>query len=206
MPLTLGKDDLKRIQFGLAGFVFMAAAGAALVFFGNRMVDVAKKDNAAAQAKRSEIQGRLARAREEALEVKKKIERFNALSRRGILGLEQRLDWIELLRGIKNSRKLIDVQYEIAPQQGLDAAILPGSSAGFDFFSSTMQAKIKLLHEEDLLNFIDDLRASAGAWVRVRRCNVERLPKSAADGGGIPPQLFADCTIDWITIRERKGT
>ena len=49
-----------------------------------------------------------------------------------------------------------------------------------------------------------DLRASAHAYIRVRRCDVERLPR-ASDSSGIPPQLGADCTIDWITVREKKA-
>ena len=68
-----------------------------------------------------------------------------------------------------------------------------------------MQMRMKLLHEEDLLNFLADLRASAQAYLRVRRCDVERLPKAAGESRGIPPQLGADCTIDWITIREKKA-
>ena len=52
----------------------------------------------------------------------------------------------------------------------------------------------------------DDLRATAKAYIRVRRCDVERLPKATGDSRGVPPQLGADCTVEWITLRERKGT
>jgi hypothetical protein len=34
---------------------------------------------------------------------------------------------------------------------------------------------------------------------------VDRLPKATGESRGIPPQLSADCTIDWITIREKKA-
>jgi hypothetical protein len=39
----------------------------------------------------------------------------------------------------------------------------------------------------------------------VRKCDVERLPRSSGEIRGVPAQLAADCTIDWITIRERKS-
>lgn len=206
MADTFSKDDFKRIALSLAGAVIMIAAGAGAVFASMQLLQSEKKDNAAAQARRADIQSRLARARDEEIEIKKKIARFNELANRGIFGQEQRLDWIETIRRVKNERKLFDIQYEIAPQQTIDPAILPGSSPNFDFFSSPMQMKMKLLHEEDLLNFIGDLRATAPAYLRVRRCDLERMPKTASEIRGLQPQLAADCTIEWITLRERKGT
>lgn len=205
MATSFSKDDFRRIRLSLAAAVVMAAAGGAIVYASLLLHQAEKKNQATAQAKRAEIQGRLMRARDEELEVKNKIARYNELSKRGVFGEEQRLDWVEQIRRIKTERKLFDIQYEIAPQQAIDAALLPGSSANFDFLSSSMQMRMKLLHEEDLLNFLTDLRASAQAYLRVRRCDVDRLPKATGESRGIPPQLGADCTIDWITIRERKS-
>jgi len=205
MATSFSQDDFRRIRLSLAAAIVMAAVGGAIVYASMLLHQAEKKNQAMAQAKRAEIQGKLMRAREEELDIKGKIARYNALSSRGIFGEEQRLDWVEQIRRIKTARKLFDIQYEIAPQQAIDAATLPGSSANFDFLSSPMQMKMKLLHEEDLLNFLADLRAAAQAYLRVRRCDVERLPKAAGESRGIPPQLSADCTIDWITIRERKG-
>jgi hypothetical protein len=202
---AFGKDDFRRIRLSLAAALVLIAAGAAIAFASIRLEQAEKQQRAAAQAKRSEIQGRLARARDEELEIKRKIARYNQLAARGILGEERRLDWVERIREIKNARKLFDIQYEIAPQQRIDSAILPGASADYDFLSSTMQMRMKLLHEEDLLGFLADLRATVPAYIRLRRCDVERLPKAAAGTGGVPPQLAAECTIDWITLRERKS-
>jgi len=205
MDASFSKDDFKRIALSLVGAIIMLAAGAAAVYVSMQLLQAERKNHAAAQAKRADIQSRLSRARDEEIEVKKKIARLNELAGRGVFGLEQRLDWIEAIRRIKNDRKLLDIQYEIAPQQPLDAAILPGSSPSFDFHASSMQMKMKLLHEDDLLNFIGDLRAAAPAFLRVRRCDIERMPKSAGEFRGLQPQLAADCTIEWITIRERKS-
>lgn len=206
MDAPINREDFRRIGLSLAAAVIMIAAGGAAVFGSSQLLQAEKKDNGAAKAKRADIQGRLARARDEEVEIKKKVARFSELSSHGIIGLEQRLDWIEQIRQIKNTRKLLDVLYEIAPQQPVDTAILPGSSADFEFVSSSMQLKMQLLHEEDLLHFLADLRAAAQAFLRVRQCDVQRLPKSAGEGRGIPPHLSATCTIDWITIRERKNT
>lgn len=205
MAANINKDDFKRISLSLALAVIMAITGGGVVLAALQLHQAEKKNKALAQARQVESQGKLSRARDEELEIKKKIARFNDLSGRGIFGDELRLDWIELIRRIKDARKLIDVQYEIAPQQVLDGGILPGSSGNFVFLSSTMQLRMKLLHEEDLLNFLADLRGSAHAYIRVRSCDVGRLPRASGDQQGIPPQLSAECVIDWITIREKKA-
>lgn len=204
MAATFNKDDFRRISLSLAAAAVMVAAGGAIVFASMQLHQAEKKNKVAAQSRQMESKGKLSRARDEELEIKNKIARFNDLSGRGVIGEEQRLDWIEQVRRIKEARKLLDVNYEIAPQQTLDTGILPGSSGSYTFFTSTMQLRMKLLHEDDLLNFLSDLRGTARAYLRVRRCDVERLPRSSADNRGIPPQLGADCIIDWVTIRERK--
>lgn len=205
MAAPLTKDDFRRIRLSLAAAVVMIAVGGAIVFASMQMNQAEKKSKTAAQAKRLDSQGKLARARDEEAEIKKKIARYNELSARGVFGEEHRLDWVERIRAIKNERKLFDIQYEITPQQPIDAATLPGASASYEFLSSTMQMRMKLLHEEDLLNFIADLRGAAQAFIRVRRCDVERLPKATGESRGLPPQLAAECTIEWITVRERKS-
>lgn len=205
MSAATSKDDFRRIRLSLAAAALMLAAGAAAIFSASQLLKAEKKNHDAAKARRAEIQGQLFRARDEELEIKHKIARFNELTRRGIFGQEQRLDWIEQIRQIKTTRKLLDIQYEITPQLPLDPAILPGSSGDFEFFSSSMQFRMQLLHEEDLLYFLDDLRASAQAFLRIRRCDIDRLPKSGGDGRGPSPQLSATCAADWITVRERKN-
>lgn len=202
---TFDKDDFRRISLSLATAVVMIVVGGGIVYASLQLDQAEKKNKAVAQSRQMESKGKLSRVRDEELEIKQKIARFNDLAQRGILGEEHRLDWIEQIRRIKDARKLIEVQYEIAPQLVLDATTLPGGSGNFVFLSSSMRLRMKLLHEDDLLNFLSDLRASAHAYLRVRRCDVEHLPRSASDNRGIPPQLGADCDIDWITLREKKA-
>jgi len=216
MAMTITKNDFQRIHVSLALAVLMIAIGAIIVAAALQFLNVQQKANSNAQIKAKEIQTTLSRAREEEQEIKQKIAQFNALQSAGIIGEEQRLDWVEQIRQIKRSRKLFDVQYEFAPQRPLDAtqsagvpnANLPtpnGNSGNFDFYTSTMQLQMPLLHEDDLLKFLADLRASVHAFIRIRSCSMERLPKNQADRSSTP-QLRADCSLDWITIRERKGT
>lgn len=204
MAIQITKDDFRRVRLSLAALLAMLGAGVAVIYATMQLHAAEKKNHARAVAQRSDSQGKLARSRDEELELKNKIARYNALTARGVFREEMRLDWIELIRQIKTSRKLFDLQYEFNPQNTIDASLLPGASPNYEFLSSSMLLRMKLLHEDDLFNFLADLRAGAQAYLRIRRCDVSRLPKGSVEAKGIPPQLSADCTIDWITIREKK--
>lgn len=197
--MKLGTSDFPKLQWSLLATVLMMIVGAAMVYFSYNATEVAKRDRAAAQAERNEFDGKLKQVRNEENEIKQKSAVFNALQTRGMIGEEQRLEWVELLKDIRDTRRLIDLQYEIAPQRRLDT----DAAKGFAFYSSTMRLQLKLLHEEDLTRLIDDLRERARALIQVKHCDVSRLPQSATDSSTIA-QLQADCRIDWITLREIK--
>lgn len=205
MAVAFTKDDLKRIGLSLAAAILMAGVGAGIVFTSTQQLQAEKKSHASAQARRAEQQNRLAHARDEEQEIKQKIARYNTLAARGIIGDEKRLDWVEHIRRIRAERRLYDIEYEIAPQQPIEAAILPAAAGRFEFRSSGMRMKLPLLHENDLLDFLDDLGATAPAYLRARECSVARLPRDPARKGGPAPQLGAECTIDWITIRDKEA-
>ncbi|MBP6712156.1 MAG: hypothetical protein KA150_13000 [Propionivibrio sp.] len=197
--MKLGTSDFPKLQWSLLATVLMMIVGAAMVYFSYNATEVAKRDRAAAQAERNEFDGKLKQVRNEENEIKQKSAVFNALQTRGMIGEEQRLEWVELLKDIRDTRRLIDLQYEIAPQRRLDT----DAAKGFAFYSSTMHLQLKLLHEEDLTRLIDDLREQARALIQVKSCDISRLSQGAGDGSPIA-QLQADCRIDWITLRETK--
>jgi len=64
---------------------------------------------------------------------------------------------------------------------------------------------LELLHEEDLLNFIDDLTRRGKPYLSVRSCDVQREARAGGSGGAaLSPRLRADCVFDLITIRLDK--
>jgi len=198
--MTFDRADFSRIQVSLLAALFMIAAGAALAWFADRQHLASIRAEATARAQLNEFEGKLKQVRSEESEIKQKAALFSNLRARGIIGEEQRLDWVELIKEIRDTRKLIDVQYEFSPQQSLEK----GSAGGYAFKSSAMRLQMKLLHENDLLNFVNDLRSKAKAYVRVRSCNLTRIPRSTA-ASGETALLGADCELEWITILPAKG-
>lgn len=196
--MKLGPQDFPRLQWSLLAATLMLALGATAVYFAFNAMQTATRERAAAQATWKETDSKLKQVRNEENEIKQKSAVFNALQTRGMVGEEQRLEWVELLKDIRDTRRIIDLQYEIAPQRKLDNA----SVSGFAFYSSAMRMQLKLLHEEDLTRLLDDLRLRARALIQVKRCDVSRL--SYGSGSSPAAQLQADCEMDWITLRENK--
>lgn len=197
-------DDFKRFRWSLLALLLCMAAGAGSVWLAYQREKGLQRDLRQAQARQTEVRAKLSRAKDEEQELLGKIERYQQLERRGYFAAEQRLDWVEQISRIKTERRLFEIQYELAPQKLLDAAALPaGAVAGnIELLSSPMQVRMQLLHEEDLFLFIGDLQRSVKAYLRQRACTLERIPRGGERGTNA--QLSAVCSLDWITLRERK--
>ncbi|MDD5249613.1 MAG: hypothetical protein PHY45_11540 [Rhodocyclaceae bacterium] len=189
-----------RWQLLRCAVLLLAGAGVALV--ARQLTAQAAGAEKQETGRRAALQARISRVAADAADVPRWNARYRDMLAHGYIGAERRLDWIERIAQVKEARRLIDVQYELAPQTSAAADVLPAASAGgYEFMTSTMQLQMSLLHEEDLLGFFDDLAGSVPAILRVRACNVERLASAADDGTAA--RLKADCRIDWITLREK---
>lgn len=201
--MKLGRGDLKQLRLPAAGFVALILAGVACYFAAEGYLQETKRLGAAASAQRAEVQARLASANEEEREIKASLRQYQALAARGIIGEEKRLDWVDTVTAIKNERRLFNIGYSIEPQEELD---YPGFSrgGGVKFMVSRAKVNIQLLHEEDLINFIDDLTRRGRSYLSVRSCDVQRETRGSG-GTTLAPRLRADCVFDLITIRHDKA-
>ncbi len=199
--MKLSPADFPNLRLSLLAALAMVLAGAGTSYAAFHWVQASQRDRAAAQAERNEIDGKLRRVSSEQSEIKEKSERFNALQARGVIGEEQRLEWVELIKEIRDRQRLLDLQYEFAPQREISARSDGKPDGGLGFFASTMTAQLKLLHEEDLTRFLAELRQQARALIQIKSCKVSRLPHDANDGN-LSAQLLAECQIDWVTVRE----
>ncbi len=200
--MKLGRRDLKHLRLPVAGFLVLIIAGAACYVAAEGYLQETTKLGAAMSAQRAEVQAKLASATEEEREIKASLQEYQALAARGIVGEEKRLDWVDTVTAIKNERRLFGIGYSIEPQKELD---YPGFSpgGGVKFMVSRVKINIQLLHEEDLLNFIDDLTRRGRSYLSVRSCEVQR--ESRGPGGTtLAPRLRADCVFDLITISHSK--
>ena len=201
--MTFNREELQKLA--LPGVICLAllAAGGALIWTATESFRAAQRQLSAAQADRAQNGQRLSRIAEEEREVKEKLEVYQNLKRLNIIGEERRLEWADTMNRIRSQRELLDLRYRVERQKLLVS--LPGNPRSVDFYASTMKVDLALLHEEDLIRFLADLRNSGNAYYSVKRCAVLRTGQAATTGTTIAARLRADCEIDLITVLDRAA-
>ena len=202
--MIIVRDDLKRLRLPLVAAAALLALGAACLLASEHYLDAAKKARDTARLSRVAAQERVSKVSEEEREIRENLVHYEQMRRRGMVGEQSRLDWIESIARIKNDRKLFEIKYGIEPQRSLDYPGIVATGAA-DFVVSRMKLEMLLLHEEDLLNFLADLEAAGKAFVSVRHCSVNRIERGAAPAAtALQPRLRADCLVDFVSVRGIK--
>jgi hypothetical protein len=199
--VKLEARDLRKLWPALAALALGIALGATAAWYSQGALREARAEFTAARAERNGFDAKLRRARGEEAEIRDKAALYNRLEERGLTGGERRLEWVELLNDIRIRLRLIEMDYEFAPRRALSAA--PGEpNAPAALYASGMKLEMRLLHEEDLTRFLEELRRLAPALILARRCAIERRPHAMEADALRDGLLRADCLLDWITLGE----
>jgi len=192
--------EFAQIRAAAVTFAGTLGIAGAAVFASYWYMDHARKAESRTQAERDAARSRLAQAETEKSEIRQYQPQFLELRRKGLIGDERRLDWVEAIRQIQERRRLLPISYEIEPQQAylLETQVPTGD---YQLRGSRMALRMDLLHELDLFHFLSDLR-QAGTFT-VQDCAIRR----AANAGTAPlaPTLNADCTLNWVTLTPRAA-
>lgn len=99
--------------------------------------------------------------------------RYQQFHELGFVGQESRLDWIETLRYTTGDLTLPRLSYAIAPQLDVVApvqSILAGEDIAVNV--SRLELEMGLVHELDLVRFVDELQHEAPGLIRIPRCGL----------------------------------
>ncbi len=99
--------------------------------------------------------------------------RYQQFHELGFVGQESRLDWIETLRHATDDLTLPRLSYAIAPQLDVVApvqSILAGEDIAINV--SKLDLEMALVHELDLVRFIDELQQEAPGLIRIPECGL----------------------------------
>jgi len=128
--------------------------------------------------------------------------RFIELHKKGVIGKEQRLNWIEVLRKTGMKYHIPALNYQIKSQD----TYTPGYSVTlgrFKLYSSKMTLNMRLLHEGDLFTVLDSLNKNARGLFSLNHCRLSKSAeiKETADA----PNISARCEMQWFTIALADG-
>lgn len=191
------KDDFPLIRKALIILIVSLLSSAALVGAGRAIHSKQQDGMNQTQAQRGDALNKRRQAETDKQEIQDYQPKFMNLRELGFVGEERRLDWMEYIQHIRENRKLLPITYEISAQQvfQVDPEVALGD---LELRGSKMKLQMDLLHEGDLLNFLDDLKHKG--FYTVQECKIKR---AGAESEGTHLPLAAECVIYWLTLGER---
>lgn len=196
--MKLALQDLPALAQPLITVVaIVALCGAAIVYTG-KLIKQGRADLAAAQGKLNEARQQVARSGDEVATLRTYIGPYQELEQRGIVGEEQRLNWIDALRVANLDAQLYGVDYEVGAQTAYGFAE-EVNAGGLPVQQSTMKLKLGLLYETDLLTFFQRLAEQNVGAFSVNQCKLQRLTSNVSKPLN-QPTLRAECDVAWVTI------
>ncbi len=124
--------------------------------------------------------------------------KFVALYKKGIIGREKRLDWIEVLRQSGEKIQLPSLKYTIKSQE----LYRPGyqiNYSGYALYRSSMDLKLGLLHEGDLFKLLNYINNNAVGTYTISDCEFNQ-GGSEIQFNKNHANVTVSCTLSWITI------
>ncbi len=194
--------DLSALRGALGLLAAIIALGAAGVVFSGRLLEQAEREATRQKALLQEARLRFQRSGDEKETIVRYLGGYELLQREGVVGEERRINWIDGLRNANIYSELFGVDYQIGVQEPYSRG--GASQAGIELRQSVMKIRLPLLHEGDLLRFLDTLKRQQVGLFLVNQCVLDRINQS----GGSPryqPNLTAECTLTWLTLSEDSG-
>lgn len=121
---------------------------------------------------------------------------YETLRRGGAIGPEQRVNWLDALRAADHAVQTLGVDYQLSQQA---ASTIKLDTAGFKLQQTTMKVSIKLLHEEDLQHFLQELNAQQAGLYLLQGCSLSRVA-GGAFSVRFEPKLNAECELAWLSL------
>lgn len=125
--------------------------------------------------------------------------RYKQLQRRGFIGEEPRLIWIEALRNSGIKHNVYTLEYRLKQQQALSLESI-GQSQYYQLYASLMHLHLDLAHEVDLIHFFASLEKEQAAIYRLSGCTLS--PTFGLNGVSVSkPNVTADCDLIMYTAK-----
>lgn len=136
--------------------------------------------------------------------IKQFYPRFVELYEAGVIGREQRLNWLESLRAVGERKRLPGLNYEIK-SQSVYAPQFPAVLGRYQLYSSEMSLSMQLLHEVDLLDVLEFLSGNAQGLYSVSECHFSRAGLDITMTAHAS-NITTRCDLSWFTIKLADGT
>jgi hypothetical protein len=196
---VFSSESRKRLRPAWILLAASVALSATLVGGPQAYLENERRDAAGSDRRMQEARARVKNLRRERESLEQSAGVFSTLLVRGLMRSERRLDFVERLNAMRVENRILSVDYEISPQR----ALVPSGNPSFpavDILASRVSLKARALHEGDVIDFIRALGNTPQGFHPVQRCHFKRIDGPA---GLQQARIEADCTLEWITMKEK---
>jgi hypothetical protein len=190
-------QEWKPLQIPVLVFVAVVVVSVFSVYYTHQSLGEAQQRLAKEESVLNEARSRYQKSGEERDTIVRYLPEYQRLQKEGFVGFDARVNWVDGLRIANSGADLYGVDYELGPQTSFREATAPASSQ-LPIQHSIMRIIFKLLHEEDLMRFVGELRKQRVGLFALNNCMLERVSTSSALQND--PTLRAECELSWITM------
>lgn len=199
--MKLIREDWSRLAYPLAGLALALIAAALLISVAYDRVTEAEQALQAQQQQLQQARSRYLASGQEKDTIATYLPSYKTLVEEGFIGEERRILWLDSIRNIHQQYKLFKITYAIGAQEPYTPPFAVDTGS-FKLNRSVMQLELPMLHEGDILTFLQALRQQQRSPIIIRECELTRL--RAIMDANITPNLLAKCELDWYTLREAQ--
>ena len=201
--MKFSTKDIPHIRGLFVKAILTLVLGVIAVYVSDEILNEAQQSKITADQEWSDAVRKLERTKNEQEDLQGYYHQYQNLVEQNIIGEEKRLDWIESIEKIRNRLNIFSVKYKLDPQETLNIVGTDLPSNSFDLHRSSMTLGLSLLHEGQLLSFIDALSEEAKGMYLLDSCILTR--NDLIRRLKFAPNLEAECTLGWITLNEKNA-
>jgi hypothetical protein len=195
--------DWKELRGVITALVICLVVASSMLYASLYFKKQMKQEFARNDARFKSISQRYLAVDEEEKLITEYYPKFIELYNNGVIGKEQRLNWIEVLRRLTSEMKLPRLSYQIESQQ----PYTPGYSVKmgeFKVYSSKMNLDMALMHEGDLFTVIEELEKKAKGDFAPASCNMQSMSAIVEEPDAA--NITVSCELRWYTIKLADGS
>lgn len=196
--MKFSRSDLFLVRWNVLAICVSAIIGTIALYGSGEYARVSQIRLHDAQRTLNETRNRLVTAYQDQINMEAYAHEYDVLVERGVIGEDQRLDWMEGLLKIRQQNLVTGFRFNISPQKTYTLQP-PLESGSFDIRYSEMKLQFDLLHEAQLPVFFGALRGQIKGWYQAEGCTMLRGSSAA------PANLTAECSGGWITLKDRNA-
>lgn len=204
MSMNLGIRDFATMRLPMAVLISVIVASVLMVKYTSMQFTAAETQRRTQESARKEAQERVLRSGVEREVILQYLPGYQKLQSEGLVGDEQRIEWIESLRKANKQAGLFGVSYQLEARKPFSMPSIVNPVAQH-IRHSEMRLTFGLMHEGDLMKFLDSLSGQRSGLFLVKRCAIDRPLRTDVPPAPRQSNLNAKCELSWLTIEPGRN-